>query len=154
MNIARLILRGFSILGILSGGMLVIAAIGILFEIQREDCAVLCGSLVLSVVLSVIGAYLIYTSYLMLRLRAFAVVTRDIPTLLAACVFIVAERVMSWADTLVSEELSRYVTLSCALVSLLLFYLGISVFTKLSKRLLEAANVRPARDLREDQGKG
>ncbi|OHB79933.1 MAG: hypothetical protein A2Z25_07850 [Planctomycetes bacterium RBG_16_55_9] len=138
-KIARLVLKVISIFGILCGGMLVIVALAVLLEIQRKDIAVLFGSLALSAVLLIIGVYLIYTSYLMLRLRAFTVVAREIPTLLAACVFIVSERVMSWADTLASEELSRYVKLSCALVSLILFFLGISVFTKLSKRLLDAA---------------
>ena len=40
-SIARLIHQGISILGILSGGMLVIAALGVLLEMQREDLAVL-----------------------------------------------------------------------------------------------------------------
>lgn len=81
--------------------------------------------------------------------------TRGIPTLLAVSISIfgVAEPVMSWADTLASEELSRYVRLSCALVSLLVFFLGVSVFTKLLKRLVEAANVQPTRDLGESGDK-
>jgi divalent metal cation (Fe/Co/Zn/Cd) transporter len=154
-NIARLILQGITIIGILCGGLLVIGAFDILLKIQREDLAVLFGSLIFSAVLLVIGVYLIYSSYRMLRLRAFTVATRGIPTTLAVCVFfmvfIVAERVMSWADTLANEGLARYVRLSCALVSLLVVFLGVSVFTKLSKRLLEAANVQP--DLGESDSK-
>ena len=152
-NTARLILQGIIVLGILCGGMLVIGAFDILLEIQKEDIAVLFGSLVFSAVLLVIGVYAIYSSYLMLRRRSFAAATRGIPTSLATCVFlvvfIVAERVMSWTDTLANEELSRYIKLSCALVSLLLFFLIASVFTKLFRGLVEAANAEPAKNLDE-----
>jgi len=148
-NIARLVLQGIIILGILIGGMLVIAAIGILLEMQTEDIAVLSGSLVLSAVLLVTGVYAIYSSYQMLRLKAFAKAIKGIPASLAACVFLAAAPIMSWIDTLASKELARYVRLSCILVSFLLFCLGISFFTRLFKRLLEAANEPPVRDLGE-----
>lgn len=152
-NIARLILQGISILGILCGGMLVFVALATASKVQRENLAVLCGSLVLSAVILVSGVHLIYMSYLMLRLRAFTLVTREVPTLLAALlvasIYAAAEPVMSFADTLGSETLSRDVKLSYALVSLLLFCLGTPVFTKLSKRLVEAAHVRETGGFRE-----
>lgn len=138
---AGLILHGISIIGILSGGLLVVAALGILLEMERESLAVLCGSLALSVALLAIGVYLTYTSYLLLRRRAFTVVTREIPTVLPACVFLLVEPVISWADTLPNEELARYVRLSTALVSLLLFCLGVHVCSKLAQALLKAADV-------------
>jgi len=150
-NIARLFLQGIIILGILIGGLLVIAAIGILLEIQKDkdDLVVLFGSLVLSAVFLVIGVYAIYSSYQMLRHRAFAAATKGIPSSLATSVFLAIEPVMSWTDTLASKELTRHVRLFCALVSLLFFFLAISVFTKLFKRLVEAANEQPARILGE-----
>ncbi len=148
-NTARLVLYGISLMGILSGGLLVFAALGVLLEMEREDLAVLCGSLVVSAVLLAIGLHLIYTSYLMLKRRAFTIVTRDIPTLLPACVFLVVEPVMSWADTLPDKELARYVSISTALVCLVLFCLGVSFCKKLAKGLLKAAGVRPAEDLTE-----
>jgi hypothetical protein len=141
-NTARLVLQGIGILGILSGGMLVMAALGVVLEMQGENLPVLYGSLALSGALLALGVYLIYTSYLMLRLRAFTVVAREIPVLLAASIiFGLAQPVMRFADTLAGETLSRYVKLSCALTSLILFYLGVSVCTRLFKRLLEAAGV-------------
>jgi hypothetical protein len=154
-NIARLILQGIGILGLLCGGMLVIAALGIVWEMQRENLPVLCGSLALSAALLVLGVYLTYTSYLMLRLRAFTVVVREIPVLLGgAIIFGVAQPVMSFADTLAGEKLSRYVKLSCAFVSLILFFLCISVCTRLSKRLVEVAGVGSRGDCAEEERTG
>jgi hypothetical protein len=157
-SIARLILQGISILGILAGGMLVIAGLGVLLEMQREDLAVLVSSLVASAAMLVMGVYLIYRSYLMWRLGASTVlvqaILRAIPVLWAACVvFGVAKPVISFADTLACEGLSRHVKLSGALVSLVLFYLGVPVCTKLAKRLLKAAGIDPEEISGKDKDK-
>ncbi len=148
-RMARLVLNGIGIIGILSGGLLAFASLGALLEIERENLALLCGSLVFSAVLLAMGVHLAYTSHLMLRHKAFKTITNGIAYSLPACIFLAAEPVHSWVDTLPSRELTHYVRMSTILVSFILYCLGVSVCKKLAKGLVKAANGPPANELAE-----
>ncbi len=142
-KVARWTVDGIGLAGILSGGLLVFASLGVLLGMEREALGALCGSLVVSTVLLAIGVRLIYTSQLTWRRRAFTIVTRDLPMLLPACVFLMVEPVLSWADTLPDAELGRYVSIATALGCLVLFCAGVWVCTRLAKGLLAVAGLLP-----------
>ena len=145
---ARLILQGISILGILLGFSLVLSAIGTVLGLERDSLTILCGSLVLSAAVLALGVYVIYTSYLMFRWRAFAAITW-ISVLLALFLFGVAGQWL-WLRfsmaTSVSVELPHYVRAIGALAVLIGLYLFVSICIRLSQRLLEVAGIRPAKN--------
>ena len=77
-NTARLILQGISLFGVLLGFSLVCVAIstaiGVIAEAEWDNLALVCAAFALSAVLLALGAYVIYTSYLLFRRRAFGAV--------------------------------------------------------------------------------
>ena len=66
-NIARLVLQGISVLGILFGLAWFVGGVATLVWMPREDVASLCFGLVLSALFSVLGAWFARDCYLMLR---------------------------------------------------------------------------------------
>ena len=141
--IARLVLQGISILGILLGFTFFYIAIGMIFLIQRDNLTELCLSLFISVCMFVLAAFLIYPSYLMLRGKSFGVI-ETIAVLLAwtlpAFVFLLVE---AFTTTLDSEKKAwptePIVVLVCLLVYLLVLVLVYKISVKLFERLKEAA---------------
>jgi len=143
---ARSILYGIAIVRILVGSLLVIAALGMLMEMEREDLAV---PLVGSAVLLPLGVYFAYTSYRVLRRRAFVELASEIPGILPGCVFLVIVPLMFWADTLPNEKLARNVGLAATLGGVIVYCLGVSVCKRFASKLINAANGQPAEELAE-----
>jgi hypothetical protein len=140
--IALLVLKGISVLGLLLGLTCLLGPIMLACFIPRDDLdpALLCIMLITSVTMLVIGAWLMYDCYRMLRGKSFGVIS-SIPAVLAYMVFgSVVEPVHRFAITWVSGIRARTrVDLASGLVALVCAVLVYVVCTKLLKRLLEAA---------------
>lgn len=158
-NIARLVLQGISILGILFGFISFLSGIAIIFSIQRDNLANICGSLIFSGALLVLGAYLIYPSYLMLRGRAFGVIKSIAAFLALIFSGFVNSLVEVYTNTLDSGTMSRFIEdiagFASMLVFVLVFVLVYSISVKLLERLREAAyghkNISGTQDSKDKQ---
>lgn len=140
-NIAKLILQGISILGILSGLGCFCSVIAIILSIQRDTLTII-SSLIVSIVGFVLGAYLIYNSYLMLRGRAFGLL-KSIPALLALMTF---GLIMPFAEDLIGSDSRETSTVIAVMIdfgylalSVLVFILVYKICIKLLERLRMAA---------------
>lgn len=141
-NIARLILKGISILGILFGAFCLFFAIIFSLLVLIDDVDALFVWLFIIAVFLLLGAYLIYTSYRMLRWRSFGAI-KAISVLLA---------LYSWASSLAfldaatsfSDKLTGYtgdiIFFVFIIASWLIYVLVYLICVKLLKGLLTAAN--------------
>ena len=129
-KIARLVLQGISILGILFGFTSLYLAFVFTFSIQRDN---IFGSLIIPVYGFVLAAFLIYPSYLMLRGKSFGVI-KTIAVLLAIIPFGLIGKHIETFTTLDSEKK----TWSIFLVSVFVFVLVYIISVKLLERLKQA----------------
>ena len=141
-NIAGLVLKGISILGILFG-LSCVFPIMMIFFIQRDDLDLLWLWLLLSGSLMLLGAWLMYDSYLMFRKKSFRAI-KSIPAVLALFAFDLPVRlVKSFETASVSGRVTRYIedviAFASFIVAWILFLLVYLIFTKLLKKLVEAA---------------
>jgi len=136
-NIARLVLQGISILGIFFGFIWLGCPIAFISGIQRVnhaiDDAFYYALLILSGALSILGAYLIYTSYLMLRGREFGAI-KLISAFLAMISFGMVQPLVS-----ASGKIASFIKDIAGLASLLFPVLVYLICVKLLKRLLKVA---------------
>lgn len=135
-NIARLVLQGISILGILFGFSCFGCAIFIIFSILRGKLAIDYVWLIQLAVMFVLGAFLLYPSYLMLRGRSFEVM-KSISVLFALFLSgLVRQLVEVFTATSDSEKMVRFevILYIASLLSIVVFYL---ICIKLLKRLLQ-----------------
>ncbi len=139
-KIAKLALQGISILGMLFGFSLVCFGIGIVFPVPRDDLALLCASLGFLGILLVLGLPFIYTSYLMLRARAFGAIEL-IAAGLGILVFgSVVNPVYHFAAKSVNGIQARtLVGLASCFAALLLSVLVYLICNRLLKRLVKVA---------------
>jgi len=137
--IARLVLQGISILGILLGFFCFLRAISLIFSIQRDDLNDIFFSPIFSVIMLVLASFLIYPSYLMLRGKSFAVV-KGFSALLALISFILATRfVLFFSTTLDIEKKGRLIEFIVLLAPLLILVLVYRISVKLLERLKQDA---------------
>ena len=138
-NIARLVIQGISILGILFGFSCFYFAILVIFSILRGDIAITYGWLFHLAILLVLGVFLMYPSYLMLRGRSFEVM-KSISALLAlfsyGLVLPLAKVLKTTTDNEKTARLIEDIAGIASLLSIVVFYL---IYAKLLKRLLELA---------------
>ena len=142
-NIARLVLQGIGILGLLFGFSVVYFTIAMLFTIRLDDMRFLPIWLLCCATMLVLGGYLTYASYLILRRRPFAAI-ESISVVLAFSVFSVAEHsIGSFATTMFDTEQARHAEQIVGFASffgaLLLSVLVYSISKKLLIRLARAA---------------
>jgi hypothetical protein len=141
-NIARLGLQGIGILGIFFGFALFCCSIAVILTIQRDNLVIDAFDyvwLVLSGSLLLVGANLIYTSYLMFRRRAFGAI-KSISAFLAMISFgLVLPLVKVLTTTTDSEETARFIEDIFYFASLLFLVLVYLICVKLLKRLLKVA---------------
>ena len=138
-SIARLVLHAISLFGIVLGFAVVCAAIALIAGTEWDNIALVCASLGVSAAALALGAYLIYTSFLMFRRRAFGVI-RLIPWLLALAIFgAVMQPVRSFAATSSSGRPARHVESLGVLALFIGLYLLASICSKLLERVLKAA---------------
>jgi len=138
-NIARLVLKGISILGIFFGFGCFSFAIFIIFSLLKGNIAITYGWLFHLTVLLVLGAFLIYPSYLMLRERSFEVM-KSISVLLALFSSGLVEPLgKGFEATSVSEKTARLIEDIAGIASLLSIVIFYLIYIKLLKRLLEVA---------------
>ncbi|HUV63258.1 MAG TPA: hypothetical protein VMW24_05125 [Sedimentisphaerales bacterium] len=144
---AILVLRGVSILGILIGLSLVYFTVVVLLPTLLEDnfvpednLALRCGEFILAGVVLVMSAYLVYTSCLMFRGRAFRAIEL-IAGGLAIYVFVsVVDPLTHFAAKWVSGVQARTVVgLASFFASLLLSVLVYLICTRPLKRLVKVA---------------
>ncbi len=141
-DIARLVLQGISILGILFGISCFFFAIDFIFSFPREDLTDLCVVLIMLIWMLVLGAFFLYPSYKMLRGRSFEVL-KSMAALLALSAF---GLIMPFAEDLTqsdSQEMSRIlediIFFASLALSALAFVLVYKVSVKLLNRLQKAA---------------
>ncbi len=139
--IARLVLQGISVLGILLGFYLFLDSIYMIFSIQRDNLSDLCSSLIISVGMLVLAAFLIYSSYLMLRGKSFRVI-KAFSALLALMSF---SLVVQFGDFFINTDIEKksltiesIVVLASILVSAFVFVLIYTISVILLERLKEA----------------
>ena len=133
-NIARLVLQGISILGILLGLGCFCSSIAMIFSFDRKN---LYGLLMFSGIGLVLAAFLIYPSYKMLRGRSFEVL-KSIAALLALTSFSFIEPFTDFIRTrLVGENASTVKEAMVDFSSFLLFVLVSVLVYKGSVKLLE-----------------
>jgi len=139
-NIARLVLQGISILGLLLGISLFCFAIVFIFSIQRDNLVILCLWLIISGGALVLGIYMMYTSYLMFRWRAFGAM-EWISVLLAISSFGWVHQLVEFlATTSGSGRMPRFVEDIAYVADLPLPVLVYLICIKLLKKLLEVAD--------------
>ncbi len=140
-NIARLVLQGISILGILFGFSCFFVAIFIIFSILRGNLAIDYVGLIFLGALLVLGTYMIYTSYLMFRGRAFGAI-KSISVLFALFLSVLVRQLGEvFTPTSVSGKTARLIEDIAGLASLLSIVVFYLICIKLLRRLLKAANV-------------
>ena len=141
MNIARLVLQAISILGILCGFAFFSSAIVMIFWFPRDNLTQLCILLIMSVWMVILGAFMLYPSYKMLRGRSFGVI-KSISALLALISF---SSVMQFADvfitTLESEKETRFIGIIVNFASFLFSALVFAIVYKVSVKLLERLRI-------------
>jgi hypothetical protein len=141
-KIAKLVLQGISVLGILFGFFCFFFAIDFIFSIQKDNLFDLCISLLLSAWMLVLGAFFMYPSYKMLRGRSFLVI-KSMAALLALSAFSLVERLIEFINTLINRELSileqTAVDSSSFLLAVVVFVLVYKICTKLLGKLRIAA---------------
>ena len=137
-NIARLVLQGISILGILFGLSFFCCATAIIYWIQEErsNLAIL-YSLIFSGVLLILSIYLIYASYLMFRGRAFGAIY-SISVFLALIFSGLFDSLIEvFTTTLYSGKMARFIEDILRFASLLFFLLVYVICVMLLKKLLK-----------------
>jgi hypothetical protein len=137
-NIARLVLQGISILGIFFGFTWFCCPIAVVLTIHGDNLdidALGYAVLILSGALSILGVYLIYTSYLTLRGRSFEAI-QLISVFLALTSFGLVQPLVS-----ASGKIASFLKDIAGLASLLFLVLVYLICVKLLKRLVKAANV-------------
>lgn len=140
-NIARLVVQGISILGILFGFSCFFFAISTIFSILRGKLDITYGWLFYLAVMLVLGAFLLYPSYLMLRMRSFGVM-KSISVLFALSLSgLVRQLDKVFLATSANEKTARLIEDITGLASLLSIVVFYFICIKLLKRLLKAANV-------------
>jgi hypothetical protein len=136
-NIARLVLQGISVLGILFGCIFFFCGFVMIISIQRGNFANIFGSLIFSGALLALGAFLVYPSYLMLRGRSFNVL-KSIAALVAlifsGLVYTLDE---VYTNTLDRGKMSRFIEDIAGFASLIVFVLVFALVYKISIKLLE-----------------
>ena len=141
-NIARLVLQGISVLGILSGIGCFLCAIVLIFPFPREDLIDLFFMFVMSLWMLVLGAFLTYPSYQMLRGRSFLVI-KSMAALLALDVFgllmIHAEDFNTFFFSNMPIEIKAFAELVPFLLSTFVSVLIYKICKKLLDRLVVAA---------------
>lgn len=141
-NIARLVLQGISILGIIFGFCCFFSAIFIIFSILRGKLDIDFVWLIQLAVLLVLGAFLLYPSYLMLRGRSFEII-KSISVLLALPCFGLFWPFVEILTTSGSGKMSRFIENIVVLASGLFFVVVVvlvySICVKLLRRLVKAA---------------
>ena len=143
-NIARLILQGISILGIFFGFVCFLGGISfMIFSIQRDNLSELCFSLIFLAWMWVLGIYLLYPSYKMLRGRSFGVIKSIAALLALMSLNLIDPFVEFFTTTLVSGKKARFIEdiVGCSsfLFFVLVFVLVYKISVKLLERLREAA---------------
>jgi hypothetical protein len=138
---ARLVLLGISILGVLFGLFCFFFAIDFIFTFERENISYLFFSLIIGWML-ILGAFLLYPSYKMLRGRSFDVL-KSIAALLALSAFSLIEPLIEFINTLINREMSigEQTIVDCGsfLLVLLIVVLVYKISIKLLERLQKAA---------------
>jgi hypothetical protein len=140
-NIARLVLQGISILGILFGLSFFCCASAIIPAIQKErsNLAIQCGMIIFSGVLLILSIYLIYASYLMFRGRAFGAIY-SISVFLALIFSRLFDSLIEiFTTTSYSGKMSRFIEDILGFASLLFFLLVYLICVMLLKKLLKLA---------------
>jgi len=140
-NIARLVLQGISILGILFGLSLFCCATPIISWIQEErsNLAIQCGMLIFSGVLLILSIYLIYASYLMFRGRAFGAIY-SISVFLALIFSGLFDSLIEvFTTTSYSGKMARFIEDILRFASLFFFLLVYLICVMLLKKLLKLA---------------
>lgn len=134
-NIARLVVKGISILGIFFGFIWLGSPIAVIsaITILKDNLAIYYAFLILSGALSILGAYLIYTSYLMLRGREFGAI-KLISAFLAMNSFGMLQPLVS-----ASGKIASFIKDIAGLASLLFPVLVYLICVKLLRRLLKVA---------------
>ncbi len=135
-NIARLVLQGISIIGILCGFAFFSSAIVMIFWFPRDNLTQLCILLIMSVWMVILGAFMLYPSYKMLRGRSFGVI-KSISALLALMSFSLIEPFNEVLTTSVTGEMSIVTKSIVNFASFLLFVLFSVLVYKVSVKLLE-----------------
>jgi len=138
-NTARLMLKGMSIIGILLAFYFFLCAIFVIASLGRDPLVVKCSMFVFSGAVLVLGAYLMYSSYLMFRGKGFQAMKPICGSFLFVLFSVVRPLVISLLTTSVSGEEARSLEDKISLTLLLLFLLVYSICVKLSKRLLTKA---------------
>jgi uncharacterized membrane protein (UPF0136 family) len=137
--IARLVLQGISVLGILLGFSCFLSSIAMIFSFDRVN---LYSRIIFSGTGIVLGAFLMYPSYLMLRGKSFTVI-KSITALLALSAFCLIDPFTEFISTSINREMPIVTNTIVDCASFLLFVL-VSVLVykisiKLLDRLIEAA---------------
>jgi hypothetical protein len=137
-NLARFVLQGIALLGILFGLFVLYFFVAMFFESMRPDFVLLCGGIVTSILVLAIGVYVIYISYLMLRGVTYAAI-KPLGTLLALAFF-------SWSGPLtlslarmLGEKGLGYLGAAAGIASLPLAIAVYYVFTRILTRLSKVA---------------
>ena len=139
-KIARLVLQGISILGMLFGFSLVYFPIEIVFSVPRDDLAPLCASLALLGTVLLVGLLLIYTSYLMFRRRSFGAIELIAIGLSISVFGSVVNPIYHFLATSVSGIGARTIVgLASYFAALSLSVLVYLICTRLLKRLVKVA---------------
>jgi hypothetical protein len=135
--IARLILQGISVLGILFGCIFFFCGFIMIISIQKGNFANIFGSLIFSGALLALGAFLVYPSYLMSRGRSFRVI-KTIAALVAlifsGLIHTLAE---AYTNTLDRGRMTRFIDDIAGFASLIVFVLVFMLVYKISIKFLE-----------------
>lgn len=141
-NIARLVLQGISILGILLGLTFFLFAIAMIFSLQKENLTELCFSLFIFVGMLVLGAVLIYPSYKMLRSRSFEAI-KSISAFLALTFFSLpmpyAKDLTTYLNSEMPTEIKAFADLAFFLLVAFVSLLVYKISMKLLESLMKAA---------------
>ncbi|HUS71853.1 MAG TPA: hypothetical protein VMY06_02220 [Sedimentisphaerales bacterium] len=133
-NLARFVLQGIALLGILFGLFVFCISVAMFFESMEPDFVLLCGGLVISILVLAIGVYLIYISYLMLRGITYAAI-KPLGTLLAFAFYFWSSP-LTWSLARMLEEKGlRFIGATVGIASLPLAIAVYYVFTRILARL-------------------
>jgi hypothetical protein len=139
---AKLVLQGISVIGILIGFYLFVDNVYTIFSVQRDNAGVLSSLRLFEVGMLVLAAFLIYSSYLMLRGKSFKVI-KSFSVLPAMMSFSLVARFGDlFTNTDIEEKSSTIesiVTLASVLVSAFVFVIIYTISVILLERLKEAA---------------
>ncbi len=138
-NLARFVLQGIALLGILFGLFVFYISVAMFVESMRPDIILLCGGIVISILILAIGVYLIYISYLMLKGLSYAAI-KPLGKLLAFAFYFWFSPLTWSLARMLGEKGMKFLGATVGIVSLPLAIAVYYVFTRILARLSKVAS--------------